>query len=87
MPNYFRKAAAEGRAVELVVARAGKDGAKPEQTKISITPHVPTTFNQLVPEGVPMGVPGAGFAYEIGNTVVSVSERGPGEAAGVAPAT
>lgn len=84
LPDYFRVAASEGRTVELGIVRPGKDGAQPNQLTISITPRVPTTFNRFVPEGVPMGVPGAGFAYDIGNEVVGVVPGGPAAAAEMA---
>ncbi len=85
LPNYFRVAAKEGRTVELGIVRPAADNAEPTRSSIRITPHVPTTFNQFVPEGVPMGVPGAGIAYEIGTEVVGLVDGGPAAAIDIAP--
>lgn len=83
LPELFRQAALEKRNVELVVSRAVGEGQSREQKTIQITPRVPTAFHARLPDGAPMPVPAAGFAYQIGNEVRGVLPGSPAATAGL----
>jgi regulator of sigma E protease len=85
LPNYFRVSASEGQTVEMGIVHPVEDGAEPVSKTVQIKPQVPNTFHQFVPEGVPMGLPSAGLAYEIGNKVVGITPGGPAAASEIAP--
>lgn len=75
LPEYLRRAAADGRSVELTLRRAGADGKQPEakQATISIKPRVPTVYYPALASNTPMGAPAIGIAYRIENTVQQVT--------------
>ncbi len=77
LPELFRNAAVENRAVELIVSRSTGEDRPQEQKAIQITPHVPTVYFSRLAEGAPMPVPAAGFAYQINNEVLAVLPGSP----------
>jgi regulator of sigma E protease len=84
LPDYFRVAAAEGRTVELGVVRKVNGDEEPQRETLHLTPRIPSTSPPGLPEGVPMAVPGAGFAYHIENEVVAVEPDGPADGGEIA---
>ncbi len=72
LPEYLRKAAADGREVEFTVLRNGTDADAPERETIRITPRVPTMYTTLLPAGAPMAADAIGVVYSIENEVRAV---------------
>jgi regulator of sigma E protease len=68
----------------MVVSR-GTDGAETTQRTIQLAPTPPITFSMLLPPGVPMPVPAAGFAYRVENEVVGVVDGSPAASTDIAP--
>ncbi len=86
LPDYLRRAASEGRTIQLSVRTLGPDGQptnNPPRT-IELKPQVPTTFYDALQPNSPLGVAAAGFAYQVENTVHAVVANSSAASAGVA---
>ena len=82
LPEYLRRAATEGREVEITVQRPTADG-KSVQVALRVKPVVPTTINSVYPArslGTPMGADEIGIAYRIGNEIAAVRPSTPAAA-------
>jgi regulator of sigma E protease len=77
LPEVFRKAATDGREVEVTLVRGGSDQG-PDRVTVRVTPIVPTEFFAQV-ERAPLGVPALGIAYEVQNEIVAVTPDSPAE--------
>ena len=75
LPDYLRRAARDGREVEVTVARTTADG-KSEPVTIRVKPEMPTMINaSLRAPGTPMGANEIGIAYRITNEVAAVEPK------------
>ena len=72
------------RPVELGISRVAASGDRAQET-VRLAPQVPSSFNSALPEGAPMPVPAAGFAYRIENEAVGVRAGSPAAAAEISP--
>jgi regulator of sigma E protease len=75
LPDYLRRAARDGRDVEVTVTRTAADG-KSEPVTVRVKPEVPTTINaSLRSPGTPMGANEIGIAYRITSEVAAVEPQ------------
>jgi regulator of sigma E protease len=76
LPEYLRKAAAEGREVEFSVRKGGVS-AEDEPVTIRVAPVVPEYFHTQTPPGAPIAADAVGIAYRVANEVHAVQQGGP----------
>jgi regulator of sigma E protease len=69
LPDYLRRAAIDGREVELTVRRNSGGKSQGEQAAFRIKPVVPTGIHSDIPPGAPIGADAIGIAYRSENRV------------------
>jgi regulator of sigma E protease len=85
LPEYLRKAAADGREVELTILRKTAGAAEPRRETIRVTPRMPTVYTTSLPPGAPLGADALGIAYDIENEVEAVLPGSPAAVADQSP--
>jgi regulator of sigma E protease len=85
LPEFLRKAADDGREVELTVLRNSSDADQPQRETIRVTPRTPTGYTSALPSGAPLAADALGIAYEIQNEVQAVLPGSPAAAADQPP--
>lgn len=76
LPSYLRRAAEQGREVEIVVDRPAADG-KPQPVTVRVKPVVPTSMCTGHSPGTPVSADEIGIAYRIANNIATVSPNSP----------
>lgn len=87
LSDYLRRAAKEGREVEIAVERPKSDG-QAESVSVRLKPVVPITINTVFPArspGIPMAANEIGIAYRIENELAAVTPNSPAAAADLKP--
>ncbi len=82
LPDYLRRAATDGREVEVTVQRSVAEG-KSEPVAVRLKPVAPASINSVFPArspGTPMGADEIGIAYRIGNEIAAVRPNTPAAA-------
>jgi regulator of sigma E protease len=77
LPEFLRRAAAEGREVEFVVERKTSGEAAAENPTIRVMPQQPIMAPSEIPLGAPVAVDAVGIAYHVENEVHAVLPSGP----------
>jgi regulator of sigma E protease len=72
LPELLRRAAVDGREVELVVLRQKEGVSDPQQVTIRIKPRVPQMYYAVPRPAAPQGSEALGIAYRVENTVHAV---------------
>jgi len=88
LPDYLRRAAIDGRSVELTISRPQSSERDAEPIRVELEPEVPVMVDSPFPArplGAPMATNELGIAYHIENEVVGVVPDSPAASAELAP--